>query len=1003
MKRGVKWHSPRRARWPSTIVLLLLALTLGLQTAAAAEQKTYELRGPGKQAPSVVLTPTIFYVGKPGALEEIVEASITLHQKLRAGQCTLSIGKESVEQGLVPQGDAGTQKVELNLQEFGPATSALLTLKLDGKTFKTRVTLDPQRKWTIFVVPHAHLDIGYTDYQARVAEVQNRNIDKLLAEIAQFPDMRISLDGSWIVRNYLASRTEADQKDFLNLAREAKIGVPAQYVNELTGYATLEELIESTAYSRRLHRQYGIPFDYANITDVPSYTWSYASILNSLGIHYFAAGSNNDRGPILIIGKWNEVSPYWWQGPDGQKVLMAYSRGYGQLGVLCGRPFKAEKCRESLPKFMDTFSSPAYKPDAVLVFGSQFENTDLVPGEPELITQWNAQYAYPKMVSAVFPDYFRYIDQQFGSELPTVTGGGGGYWEDDMSTDARSTILDRETQQRALSAQKLSTLLTYGDKNWVGPAETLRSMWANLVMYAEHTFSWGGSYTHPTAQETVDQLKVKNQFATDSRAEARAVLDQSLEELQYQVHLQPPFLLVFNSLNWPRSGFVHLDLFDNRRIVEYPSGAPVPVEVVSRDDPAFAHVRFMAEDVPAMGYKCYRLEPVQRAERPLPEALLAANGIENQFYRVEVDPATGVIKSIFDKELQRELVDKSSPYGLDQYLYVAGGDEAPRTQIVFSDFTAPLAKLAVTPAESSHVSRIVKTPYGEIMTLEGSGLYAPTLETKIILFDHQKKIEFINRLHKEAVPHKEAVYFAFPFAVPDPDFSYEIQNGWVDPMHDLMKGACLEWFTAQHWVRVAGNGVAVGLVPVDAPLVSLGDINRGVWPREFTPKTAGVFSYVMNNYWHTNTQRIQEGDYTFRYVLTSGQELAPVALARLGRDEMTPLEVGESVANDKFGDPQTPLSPEPSSFLSVDNPNLVVVNWKVADDQQGTILRLLEMGGTQGTAKLEFPLFRLKHAWLDNAAEDNLKDLEVSPHSVDVSFKPHEILTVRIEAAGAAQ
>ena len=49
---------------------------------------------------------------------------------------------------------------------------------------------------------------------------------------------------------YLASRTEADKKEFLNLAREGKIGVPAQYVNELTGYATLEELIRSTSYSQ---------------------------------------------------------------------------------------------------------------------------------------------------------------------------------------------------------------------------------------------------------------------------------------------------------------------------------------------------------------------------------------------------------------------------------------------------------------------------------------------------------------------------------------------------------------------------------------------------------------------------------------------------------------------------------------------------------------------------------------------------------------------------------
>ena len=97
----------------------------------------------------------------------------------------------------------------------------------------------------------------------------------------------------------------------------------------------------------------------------------------------------------------------------------------------------------------------------------------------------------------------------------------------------------------------------------------------------------------------------------------------------------------------------------------------------------------------------------------------------------------------------------------------------------FPDYTGgtPLAKLTISPARAAHVSQVVKTAYGQILTLQGSGLHAPTLETQIVLFDNEKKIEFINRLHKEAVPKKEAVYFAFPFAISDPAFSYEIQNG----------------------------------------------------------------------------------------------------------------------------------------------------------------------------------------------------------------------------------
>jgi alpha-mannosidase len=38
----------------------------------------------------------------------------------------------------------------------------------------------------------------------------------------------------------------------------------------------------------------------------------------------------------------------------------------------------------------------------------------------------------------------------------------------------------------------------------------------------------------------------------------------------------------------------------------------------------------------------------------------AENTLENQFYKIELDPQKGAIKSIFDKELQLELLDPQS-------------------------------------------------------------------------------------------------------------------------------------------------------------------------------------------------------------------------------------------------------------------------------------------------------------------------------------------------------
>jgi alpha-mannosidase len=188
----------------------------------------------------------------------------------------------------------------------------------------------------------------------------------------------------------------------------------------------------------------------------------------------------------------------------------------------------------------------------------------------------------------------------------------------------------------------------------------------------------------------------------------------------------------------------------------------------------------------------------------------------------------------------------------------------------------------------------------------------------------------------------------------------------------------------------------VAIVPVDAPLVTLGDINRGVWPETFAPKRSTIFSYVYNNYWHTNYRAEQGGEATFRYVMTSGKALAPQDLAQLGRAAMTPLETDEVIDQDKVGNPERPLEPEPVSFLQVDGSGVVAENWKGAEDGNGTVLRLLETAGAENTVTVRFPLLRLQHAWLCTAMEEDIREIRAGGSSVEITLKPHEIVTLRI-------
>ena len=76
-----------------------------------------------------------------------------------------------------------------------------------------------------------------------------------------------------------------------------------------------------------------------------------------------------------------------------------------------------------------------------------------------------------------------------------------------------------------------------------------------------------------------------------------------------------------------------------------------------------------------MGYKAYELKPTKEEQRTPPA--VSGDALENQYYRIALDAASGAVRSIFDKELNKELVNASSPYRFDQYLYVTGGDKSP--------------------------------------------------------------------------------------------------------------------------------------------------------------------------------------------------------------------------------------------------------------------------------------------------------------------------------------
>jgi alpha-mannosidase len=85
----------------------------------------------------------------------------------------------------------------------------------------------------------------------------------------------------------------------------------------------------------------------------------------------------------------------------------------------------------------------------------------------------------------------------------------------------------------------------------------------------------------------------------------------------------------------------------------------------------------------------------------------------------------------------------------------------------------------------------------------------------------------------------------------------------------------------------------------------------------------------------------------------------------------------------------------------VNNPDVVLVTWKAAEDGEGTILRFLEVAGKESTVDVETPLLNVESAWMSDAMERKQGPLSVSSHGFRFSAKPFQIVTVRLEGAAS--
>jgi alpha-mannosidase len=116
-------------------------------------------------------------------------------------------------------------------------------------------------------------------------------------------------------------------------------------------------------------------------------------------------------------------------------------------------------------------------------------------------------------------------------------------------------------------------------------------------------------------------------------------------------------------------------------------------------------------------------------------------------------------------------------------------------------------------------------------------------------------------------------------------------------------------------------------------------------------------------------------------------------------EEMTPMEVDQIRSQDKALDLPRPLDGNQSSFVTVDDPDLLLDTWKPAEDGNGTILRLIDLGGEARTVTITVPLISIGKVMMTDAVERDQKPVAAEDgHSFRVGVKPNQIITIRLAA-----
>jgi alpha-mannosidase len=538
--------------------------------------------------------------------------------------------------------------------------------------------------------------------------------------------------------------------------------------------------------------------------------------------------------------------------------------------------------------------------------------------------------AYPTMACARTDQFFGVIEAS-GVSLPVV--------HSDLQHVASGTYAahsgikrwNRQAENLLVAAEKWSAL---AEKATGQPyPQGLDRAWKNVLFNQFHDILAGTS------------IEPAYEDARDLYGQAMAIgarsLNHALQSLSWRIGIEPAPgmkpVVVFNPLTWPVKQVVEMEYggLKETDILIDDEGRQVPMQVVkslATVSGGRKRISFVA-NLPAMGYRTYRVL-TQAPQTDIHPMSATDTVMENGRYRLEIDPATGYVKSLLDQDLAFEVF--SGPAARPEVLEDRT-DTWSHGETIFHKVIGAFTARRVHLAEHGPVKSVIRaeSEYGR-----------STLVQEFVMYQDLNRIDV--HVKVDWREQFKVLKLRFPTNLHFPKVTYETAYGHIE------RAANGEEDPGQNWLDLSGT-IKERNIPYGLSLLNDGKYSFSVKEKEMslTVLRSPIYAH------HDPYVPTAEGRYVF---MDQGvQRFTYSLLPHEGGWE----HAGTVKRGWELNQPPVPLIetyhagplPQADSYLSIDADNVIVNVIKRHEDSDDLIVRAYETekAAVQATIRLRLP------------------------------------------------